>query len=322
MIEALPEYPSWHHARIAVLIPCFNEEATVEKVVGNFRSSLPQAKIYVYDNNSTDQTVPRARRAGAIVRSEDQQGKGHVIRRMFSDIEADIYVVVDGDDTYDASAAPQLIDTLVENSLDMVNGRRVDQTREAYRTGHRFGNWLLTTLVTTFFGERTSDMLSGYRVLSRRFVKSFPALAMGFEIETELTVHALELHMPIRDVDTRYRQRPAGSTSKIHTVRDGIKITKTVALLIKEERPFEFFSGIAAVLIIGSLIGGYPLLTEYWETGLVPRFPTAILLTGIVILAFLSFFSGVILATVTVGRRERKRLAYLHHESIEAFRPE
>lgn len=311
---------SFSEPQIAVLIPCRNEEATVGKVVSDFRRNLPNARVYVYDNKSTDHTVDCARMAGAVVRREDQLGKGNVIRRMFSDIEADIYVMVDGDDTYDAASAPRLVRALVDNSLDMVNARRRVQGIGTYRRGHRFGNWLLTSMVARFFGQRTQDMLSGYRVLSRRFVKSFPALAIGFEIETELTVHALQLQMPIMDVESDYGERPPGSMSKLHTVRDGVHITKAIALLIKEERPFEFFSAIAMSLTLVSLAGGYSLLTEYWETGLVPRFPTAILLTGLVILAFLNFFVGVVLATVTLGRREKKRLAYLQYPSVEAFR--
>lgn len=306
--------------KIVVLIPCFNEEATIGKVVAEFRRSLSQARIYVYDNKSTDQTVERAREAGALVRAEEQPGKGHVVRRMFSDIEADIYVMVDGDDTYDAEAAPALVSTLVDHSLDMVNATRLDDGAGAYRSGHRFGNWMLNSIIATVFGRRTQDMLSGYRVLSRRFVKSFPALALGFEIETELTVHALELHMPTMDVVTRYRERPTGSVSKLHTIWDGLRIMSAIALLIKEERPFELFSSIAAALFIAALLGGYPLLTEYLQTGLVPRFPTAILVTGLVVLASLNFSIGVVLATVTLGRREKKRLAYLQYESLEAFR--
>lgn len=312
--------PRWKAARVAVLVPCFNEGATIAKVVQDFHAVLPGAAVYVFDNGSTDESISEARRARAIVRSEEQLGKGCVIRRMFSDIEADIYVLVDGDDTYDATTAPGLVDCLVQGSLDMVCGRRVGVDEGAYRRGHRAGNWLLTRLVSLFFGRRTRDLLSGYRVLSRRFVKSFPALSRGFEIETELTVHAMELQMPFTDVDVPYRGRPIGSESKLSTMRDGLKIGVTIAHLIKEERPFEFFSGVAAVLTILSLVMGYPLLTEYLETGLVPRFPTAILLTGIMVLAFLSFFSGVILATVTLGRREKKRLAYLQYEGVEAWR--
>jgi len=306
--------------QVVVLIPCYNEEQTIQTVVQDFQKSLPEAKIYVYDNNSSDCTVEIAQKAGAIVRSENLQGKGHVIRRMFSDIDADVYIIVDGDDTYDASAAPALIDALINGSLDMVNGRRIEQVREAYRPGHRFGNWMLTKIVTTFFGERTKDMLSGYRAFSRRFVKSFPALSMGFEIETELTVHALELKMPISDIDTRYKERPEGSESKLNTIQDGIRIFKTIATLIKEERPLEFFSFLSLILGVISRVAAYPVFIEYLDTGLVPRFPTAIFASALMLLAFLCFFSGVILSTVTNGRKEMKRLIYLQYGSVETLR--
>jgi glycosyltransferase involved in cell wall biosynthesis len=306
--------------QIVVLIPCYNEEHTIAKVVQDFEKSVPNAKIYVYDNNSSDRTAIIAREAGAIVRSENLQGKGHVIRRMFSDIDADVYIMVDGDDTYDASAAPALIDLLINDSLDMVNGKRIEQVKEAYRPGHRFGNWMLTTMVTSIFGERTEDMLSGYRAFSRRFVKSFPALSAGFEIETELTVHALELEMPIADVDTHYKDRPDGSESKLSTFKDGLRILKMIAVLIQRERPLKFF-GIVGLILGGiSLTAVYPVITEYLETGLVPRLPTAILSSALMLLAFLCFFSGVILSTVTNGRKEMKRLTYLQHSSLNPFR--
>ena len=301
---------------VAVLVPCYNEEAAIGIVVEDFKKVLPKARIYVYDNNSSDNTIAVAKQAGAIVYSENQQGKGHVIRRMFSDLSADIYLMVDGDDTYEASAAPRLINKLVTESLDMVNGKRVDQVAEAYRPGHRFGNWLLTTLVTIFFGERTQDMLTGYRVFSRRFVKSFPALSMGFEIETELTVHALELRMPIEDIDTTYKERPEGSESKLSTIKDGVRILNTIGILIKQEKPLQFFSVISFILVLISLIVAYPVIAEYINTGLVPRFPTAILSASIMLLGFLSFFCGVILDTVSHGRREMKRLAYLQYQSV------
>ena len=303
-----------------MIVPCYNEEATIGKVVSDFKAALPEATIYVYDNNSADRTIEVAEAAGAVVRREDQQGKGHVVRRMFSDIDADVYVLIDGDDTYDASVAPIMIDTLVNQSLDMVNGKRIDQIKEAYRPGHRFGNWLLTTLVTRFFGERTQDMLSGYRVFSRRFVKSFPALSLGFEIETELTIHALELRLPITDVPTKYKERPEGSVSKLNTIQDGIRILKTIGILIKEERPLQFFTAVAGLLVILALVVAYPVFIDYINTGLVPRFPTAILATGIMLLGFLSFFSGVILDSVTHGRKEMKRLAYLQQQSTEHLR--
>ena len=286
--------------------------------MARFRTVLPDARIFVYDNNSTDRTAEVARAAGAIVRSEAQQGKGHVVRRMFSDIDADIYVLVDGDNTYDAEAAPRLVETLVSQSLDMVNGCRIAQAGAAYRRGHRIGNRLLTGLVALLFGKRTKDMLSGYRVFSRRFVKSFPALSRGFEIETELTVHALELRMPIADVDTNYVDRLPGSMSKLNTIRDGFRILGMIASLVKEERPLPFFASVGGLLVLLSLTLAFPVVVEYLETGLVRRFPTAILASAIMITAVLSFFSGLILETVTHGRREMKRLAYLSYDCFEA----
>ncbi len=297
---------------IAVLVPCYNEEATVAAVVESFARVLPDATIYVYDNNSRDQTVARARAAGAIVRNETRQGKGNVMRRMFSDIDADIYVLVDGDDTYDAASAPALIDKLLSERLDMVVGTRLHSAEdEAFRRGHRFGNDVLTGVVSVLFGRSFSDMLSGYRVFSRRFVKSFPALAAGFETETELTVHALELRMPIAEVVTPYKARPSGSLSKLRTYRDGTRILLTIIALFKEERPLVFFSILAGVLTVLALAIAYPVVVTYMHTGLVPRFPTAILATGIMILASLSLAAGFVLDTVTHGRREMKRLFYL-----------
>lgn len=297
--------------KVAVLIPCYNEAATIGNVVSDFRRSLPDATIYVYDNNSTDNTVTIARAAGAIVRTERHQGKGNVVRRMFSDVDADVYVMVDGDDTYDAFASPSLICHLVDESLDMVNGRRITKEVAAYRAGHRFGNRLLTGLVCWFFGEQFTDMLSGFRVFSRRFVKSFPALSHGFEIETELTVHALNLRMPVGEMDTVYRSRPEGSVSKLNTYRDGIRILKTIMILVKEEMPLQFFSCVGALLALISLALGVPVVEEFLQTGLVPRLPTAVLAVSIMILGFLSFASGLILDTVSLGRRELKRLQYL-----------
>lgn len=297
--------------QIAVLIPCFNEEVAIGQVVRDFRAALPMATVYVYDNNSRDDTVAEATRAGAQVRREPLQGKGNVVRRMFADIEADIYVLVDGDDTYDAGAAPDLIRLLEEESLDMVNGARVTDIKNAYRPGHVLGNRMLTGMVQMIFGKRIGDLLSGYRVFSRRFVKSFPALSSGFEIETELTVHALELRMPISEMPTRYKDRPEGSNSKLHTFRDGFRILKTIAILLKEERPLQFFSWLFGLLLISSLLLAMPVINEFIATGLVPRFPTAILATGIMLLAFHSLFSGLVLDTVTHGRREMKRMAYL-----------
>jgi len=298
-------------ARIAVVVPCYNEAPTVGAVVTDFRRALPGAEVYVYDNNSTDETRRLAAAAGAIVRTEPLQGKGNVVRRMFADVEADVYVLVDGDGTYDAAAATDMVGLLLRESLDLVNGARVATTGSAYRLGHAFGNKLLTGTVAIIFGNRIRDLLSGYRVLSRRFVKSFPALASGFETETELTVHALELRLPIAEVDTPYRERPAGSASKLRTFRDGFRILRTIVLLLKEERPLAFFSTVGGVLALTALILAWPLLTVYVESGLVPRFPTAILSTGLMILAFMSVVAGLVLDTVTLGRRELKRLHYL-----------
>jgi glycosyltransferase involved in cell wall biosynthesis len=296
---------------VAVLIPCYNEAAAIESVITGFQGALPDATIHVYDNNSSDATVEIARRAGAIVRVERLQGKGNVVRRMFADVDADVYVLVDGDGTYDAGAAPTLVRRLLDEDLDMVTGTRVAQSSAAYRTGHAFGNRMLTGMVAGIFGNRCGDMLSGYRAFSRRFVKSFPALAAGFEIETELTVHALELRMPIADIPTTYGERGAGSSSKLHTVRDGVRIVVTIVNLVKAERPLQFFTLLSLALMLVALALGVPLLLTFLETGLVPRFPTAILAMGLVIIAFLSFTAGVILDSVAGGRRELKRLRYL-----------
>ena len=299
------------NTEIAVLLPCFNEEAAIANVINGFRRALPAARIYVYDNNSTDRTIEVAREAGAIVRSEPLQGKGNVVRRMFADIEADIFVMVDGDNTYDASTAPQLVQRLLDESLDMVNGKRVHEDADAYRRGHQFGNALLTNLVASIFGKRFDDMLSGYKVFSRRYVKSFPSLASGFEIETELTVHALELRMPVAEMETRYGARAEGSVSKLSTYRDGFRILRTIAILIKEERPLQFFGAISAVLALSSIVMAFPLIVTFFQTGMVPRLPTAVLATGMMLLGFLALACGLILDTVTRGRQELKRLQYL-----------
>jgi glycosyltransferase involved in cell wall biosynthesis len=296
---------------IAVLIPCFNEQEAIGAVVSAFKSHIPQATIFVYDNASTDLTIERARSAGAIVRSEPLRGKGYVVRRMFADIEADIYALVDGDGTYDAASAPELIAALVRESLDLVSAVRVDSSQKAYRTGHRFGNWLLTRLVAGLFGKRFSDMLSGYRVMSRRFVKSFPALSTGFEIETELTVHALQMRVPIAEFPTPYSERSAGSSSKLRTISDGVRIMRTIVYLLKEERPLAFFGTASAILVLVALALGVPVVVEFIRTGLVPRLPTAVLAMGLMILASLSLVCGLILQTVTRGRIEMKRLSYL-----------
>lgn len=296
---------------IAVLIPCHNEEQTISKVVADFKASLPDAIIYVYDNNSLDRTVERAGAAGARVYSESLQGKGNVVRRMFSDIEADVYVLVDGDDTYVAETAPSMVHQLLEDRLDMVNGTRVTEIAAAYRRGHRFGNTMLSGLVRRTFGSRIKDLLSGYRVFSRRFVKSFPALSSGFETETELTIHALELGMPVGEVDTPYKERIEGSASKLRTYSDGIRILRTIVMLIKNERPLMFFSSLAIILFGAATILGIPIFVEFYKTHLVPRFPTAILSTGLVMLSFLSMVCGLILDSVARGRKEIKRMIYL-----------
>jgi glycosyltransferase involved in cell wall biosynthesis len=304
--------------RIAVLIPCRDEAVTIGRVVSDFRHALPEARIYVYDNNSTDETASLATRAGATVRQERRQGKGNVVRRMFADIEADAYVLVDGDGTYDPTDAPTMIRMLANQQLDMVTGVRVDTSRESYRRGHRLGNRVLTGIVRNIFGDRISDMLSGYRVFSRRFVKSFPALSVGFETETEFTVHALELGMPVGEIRTRYQERQEGSASKLHTYRDGIRILRTILNLVKEERPLLFFSSIGVVLVLIGIFLGMPLVPYYLKTGLVPRLPTAILSVTFVILAWLSFFCGLILDSLARGRKETKRIAYL---SLRAITP-
>jgi len=297
--------------RLVVLIPCFNEAPSIGRVIAAFRESLPEAGIYVYDNNSTDSTAAAATAAGAVVRREPFPGKGNVVRRMFADIEADVYVMVDGDATYDASAAPGMVRLLVQDKLDMVVGTRIAAGEDAYRLGHRAGNRLLSSAVAHLFGKQFTDMLSGYRAFSRRFVKSFPALSGGFEIETELTVHALELRLPVAEVAAPYVGRLHGSSSKLSTYRDGWRILKLLVVLFKNERPFQFFTWLSLVLVVTALALGTPLVITFIKTGLVPRMPTAILATGLVLLAALSFITGLILDTVTRGRRELKRLAYL-----------
>lgn len=304
----------WAGLRLAVLVPCCNEAVAIPKVVADFRTALPGATVYVYDNNSTDGTAAAAQAAGAVVRQETQQGKGHVIRRGFADIEADIYVLVDGDDTYDAAAAPEMVRRLVEEQLDMVTGQRVSEAEvaaAAYRRGHRVGNQALTGIVRAVFGARVSDMLSGYRVFSRRFVKSFPALSSGFEIETEVTVHALELGMPVGEQPTRYKERPAGSRSKLRTYSDGARILNTIMVLVRQERPLQVFAWAGLALLLAGLAVGVPVVVEFTHTGLVPRLPSAVLATGLVLLSFLSFVCGMILDSVARGRKELRRLAYL-----------
>ncbi|HWZ06321.1 MAG TPA: glycosyltransferase family 2 protein [Bradyrhizobium sp.] len=306
--------------RIAVLVPCFNEEAAVATVVADFRKALPSADIFVYDNNSSDRTVAVAREAGAIVRGERRQGKGHVVRRMFADVDADIYVLVDGDATYDAASAPRMIDALLSERLDMVVGLRVDQAVAAWRPGHRTGNRILTGFISSVFGQAFKDILSGYRIFSRRFVKSFPVLSDGFEIETELTVHALELALPVAEIDTPYYARPEGSVSKLNTYRDGFRILGTILRLYRSEKPLRFFTAIGVFLILVSIGLAIPILVTYLEEGVVPRLPTAVLSMGLMILAMLSVSSGLVLDTVTRGRREMKLLAYLAQSPAEGNR--
>jgi glycosyltransferase involved in cell wall biosynthesis len=302
--------------RIAVLLPCYNEEAAIAQTVAAFRAALPSALLYVYDNNSRDRTREVAEAAGAIVREERMQGKGHVVRRMFADIEADVYVMADGDMTYDATAAPDLVRRLVEERLDMVVGARKSEVEEAYRRGHRLGNRLFTGILAGLFGRSFTDIFSGYRVFSRRFVKSFPALSRGFETETEISVHALELAMPVAEVLTAYGARPEGSVSKLSTYRDGWRIMRTILHLFRIERPVLFYGGFAAFLAALALVLAVPLIVTYAKTGLVPRFPTAILVTGLMVVAFLSFGVGLILDTVVRGRREVRRLAYLSFPAV------
>ena len=297
--------------RIAILIPCYNEAATVGTVVLDFHKCLPQADIYVYDNNSRDETARRAAEAGAIVRREAQQGKGNVVRRMLRDVEADVYVLVDGDDTYDAAAAPDMVRMLLEENLAMVVGRRVHQHADAYRPGHVLGNKMFTSAVDRLFGRTFTDILSGYRVFSRRFAKSFPLASSAFEVETELSVHALTLKLPVAEVDTVYKVRPAGSVSKLETYRDGFRILYRIVQLFRSERPQLFYSTIGFFLLFISAVLAYPLVVTFLKTGLVPRFPTAILATGTALSGLLSFSNGFILDTVTQGRREAKHLAYL-----------
>jgi glycosyltransferase involved in cell wall biosynthesis len=306
--------------KIVVLVPCFNEELTVGKTVKGFREALPFATIYVYDNNSTDRTVEVAEAAGAVVRSETRQGKGNVVRRMFADIDADVYVLVDGDATYEAEAAPRMVRRVIEENLDFINGARVSASVEAYRRGHRFGNYVLTAMVRNIFGRQFTDMLSGYKVFSRRYVKSFPAMSRGFEIETELTVHALELRMPSAEELTAYGERPSGSVSKLNTFRDGARILRLIFDLVRNERPLQFFGLVGAVLILIAVVLMIPLAKTFFETGLVPRLPTAVLAIGLIIIGFLSFLAGLILDVVATMRSEMKRLAYLSYAPVSIGR--
>lgn len=298
-------------SRVAVIVPCYNEAIAIARVIGDFRAALPHASIHVFDNNSTDGTAEIARAAGAHVRSVGLQGKAQVMRRLFADIDAEVYLMVDGDDTYHAASASRLVDAVLGQGADMAVGVRVSSAELAYRPGHVLGNRLLTGFLSWLFGRPCQDILSGYRALSRRCVKSFPVLSTGFGIEAELTVHALELTMPIAEVDTPYKERPEGSVSKLNTWRDGFRVLWTILRLFIAERPLALYgvAGIALALVAAVL--GMPLLSTYLETGLVPRFPTAILATGLALMAALSLTAGLVLDTVTRGRREQKLLAYL-----------
>jgi glycosyltransferase involved in cell wall biosynthesis len=297
--------------RIAVLVPCFNEATTVAAVVRGFRQALPGARVHVYDNNSTDGTADRARDAGATVHLEGRQGKGHVVRRMLADVDADIYVMVDGDDTYDPESSPAMVERMIAEKLDLINGRRIETHAESYRFGHRWGNQFLSGLISRLFASRFDDVLSGYKVFSRRFAKSFPVLSAGFEIETEIAVHALSLGVSTAEMDTPYRNRPDGSESKLSTYRDGFRILRTIVILFKEEKPLAFFTVVATVLATVSVGLALPVIIEFLNTGLVPRQPTALLATGVMLSALLSFVCGVILESVKRGQREIKRLFYL-----------
>lgn len=302
-----------------MLVPCFNEAAAIAKVVSDFRAALPAATVYVYDNNSTDDTSAVAAAAGAEVRKETRRGKGNVVRRMFQDIEADVYVMVDGDDTYDARVAGRLVARLVDDNLDMVVGKRIETHQAAYRAGHRLGNRVLTGLVRWLFGAQIDDMLSGYRVFSRRFVKSFPSFSREFEIETELTVHAMQMRMPVAELDTDYKERPPGSVSKLRTFRDGWRILLTITNLMRNERPLMFFSLVSAVLAALAVVLAIPVIGEYLDTGLVRRFPTAFLCSSLGVIAVVCLATGLILDLVAHVRREAKRLIYLQHAAPRAI---
>lgn len=314
-LRVVPDH-STDDPSVAVLVPCFNEESTIARVVADFRSALPEAVIYVCDNASTDDTAERARAAGAVVLEEQRPGKGNAVRRLFGAIEADVYILVDGDDTYDARVAPAAVQRLVAERLDMVNVARETEEAEAYRLGHRLGNRVLNGITSALFGDIFDDMLSGYRVFSRRFVKSFPALSSGFETETELTIHALGLQMPVAEVTAPYRPRPEGSDSKLRTYRDGAVILRTIGLMVKEEQPLRFFGAIALVLALAAIGLSIPVFVDYARTGLVPRFPTAILASATMLLASLSFFAGLILDSVARGRLEARRMRYLSYEAV------
>jgi len=296
---------------IAVIIPCYNEGSTIERVVKQFSQILPSATIYVFDNNSEDDSAIRAINAGALVYNEIQQGKGYVIRRAFADIEADIYILVDGDGTYEAASAQQMTQVLIDHRLDMVVGARQSEAREAFRRGHRIGNYLFNFVVAMLFGSCFNDMLSGYRIFSRRFVKSFPALAVGFDIETEMTIHALHLRLPVAEIKTPYHARPLGSESKLSTYCDGLKILWRILILMKETKPFHLFAILFAFSMMGALLLAIPIINTFIETGLIPRLSSAIIAVGLILIGLLSLFSGIILDSLSKARLEMKRLSYL-----------
>jgi glycosyltransferase involved in cell wall biosynthesis len=308
--DLLPQASFVKNRSIAVLLPCYNEEATIAAVIESFRRVLPGAAIYVYDNNSSDRTGEVAAAAGAVVRRERYQGKGNVVRRMFADIEADVYILADGDLTYDASAAGRLVDALVGQNADMVVGVRIG-SGQAFRRGHRFGNRLFNWFVAHLFGDGFTDILSGYRVVSRRFAKSFPVASSGFEIETELSIHALDLKLATAEIPLSYGERPENSVSKLKTYRDGVRILANILMMYKALRPFRFYGAIFLALAAVALGLAAPLVVTYFDTGLVPRFPTAILAASIMQLAFMSLVCGIIIEAVGASRREFKRMRYL-----------
>lgn len=300
---------------IAALVPCYNEELSIASVVRDLRAAVPEMTIYVYDNSSTDRTSEVAREAGAVVRREERKGKGNVVRRAFADVEADIYVLIDGDDTYDAAALPEMIRTLQEGPYDHILGVRQETTNSAYRPGHALGNRGFNWLVGNIFGSEVSDMLSGYRVMSRRFVKSFPALSREFEIETELTVHAMSVRVPQAEVSVGFKDRPEGSESKLRTYHDGFRILNLIAQLVRHERPMLFYGIVAALLALIGILVGIPVVADFVATGLVPRLPSAILAIGVVLAGGLAAVIGLILDGVLKARREVSRLNYLTYSA-------
>lgn len=311
----------YESTRIAILLPCHNEGKAISQVVKSFREVLPSARIVVIDNASNDDTAQQARLAGATVVSESLPGKGHAVRRGFSEIDADIYAMADGDGTYDATALPFLIKRLVDEHLDMVVGTRSEKEEAAYRSGHRMGNRLFNTVFAKLFGARFTDIFSGYRVFSRRFVKTFPAISTGFEIETEISVHAIMLRAPVAEVPTSYGARLEGTESKLRTYRDGARILSRIFLFTATHKPFVFYGLLAGLLSTVSVLLGLPLVFDYLETGFVDRLPTAILTVGIMLSAILSFVTGAILSNIGIGQWEVKRLAYLQHsDKLETLR--